>query len=458
MKKNVKILLAVAITLVCTVGGAVYFLQPKTVEVQPASRGALEEQVVEQGKLKPKHSTAILADISGTIQTIHAPKGYTVAEGEPILQIDASMTKRELETQIASLKLQQTAIYAGNSGNQGELALRKEQLHSQLATIRQEYEMLFGKDGSGETLLSIAESRHSYARRLYRKADEYYGDLTDEMDDYEIGKSEISVLRNQMELARENLVIAKSKTSETTRRYYEDMIASCEAQIAAMASSDIHANNSASATAQQLQLTIDQLTDKLTKGSLGAPYTGMVLDVLVSEGDFVAENQPVAAVYGGEEMGIEVLLLSEDALALQAGDTVSCRYADGTVSDGLVQFVSPVAEEVVSTIGLTENRCRVEILPKTMPKGAGAGHKVELTFTFTVATDVLMVPASAVVPEAGGNAVYVIRDGKVRLVPIEAGLRRGGNVEVLSGLEEGEELVLSPYDSKVADGDRAVVA
>ncbi|WP_312642877.1 HlyD family efflux transporter periplasmic adaptor subunit [Hydrogenoanaerobacterium sp.] len=453
MKKKYKFILAAGLLVVCVIAGAFYLLQPKLVETQAVTYGALSESITEQGKLSPERSITINAGITGTVGKLEFNAGRDIEGGETLFEIDATTAKKQMEDQIKSLKLQQAAIYSGNDTTQAEIKLRAEQLRQQLTAAKQQYDRLFGSGESAEALLGVAKSNYTLARRNYQDFKDYYGD-----DGFTSGDSELDTqlytLRNQMNIARQNLIIAASENSESTRAYYNNLIASCEAQLAALGKNDSYAKSSANAAAQQLQITIDDLQEKLELGTVTAPHGGVIWRILVNEGDFVAENQPVASLYLEEGMLIEVPLLVQDALALRVGDTAQCRFADGTAIAATVRFVSPVAEDVVSTIGLTENRCVAELIPSEMPANTGAGHQVDVTFSFVAAENALSVLAGSIVPYEAGSAVYVVRGRKAVLVPVETGVQRGGRVEILSGLEEGDEVILNPYENKIQNGSR----
>jgi membrane fusion protein, multidrug efflux system len=67
------------------------------------------------------------------------------------------------------------------------------------------------------------------------------------------------------------------------------------------------------------------------------------------------------------------------------------------------------------------------------------------------ATDVLVVPEEALVPEQGDVFVYVVQDGKASKRKIQAGQRTIGNVQVADGLQAGE-LVVTEGTQKLRDG------
>jgi multidrug efflux pump subunit AcrA (membrane-fusion protein) len=63
----------------------------------------------------------------------------------------------------------------------------------------------------------------------------------------------------------------------------------------------------------------------------------------------------------------------------------------------------------------------------------------------------LVVPREAVVGREPDAAVYAVVDGRYRRQPVQVGLHDGRMIEILSGLSDGAEVVLSP--TALRDGD-----
>jgi HlyD family secretion protein len=63
----------------------------------------------------------------------------------------------------------------------------------------------------------------------------------------------------------------------------------------------------------------------------------------------------------------------------------------------------------------------------------------------------LTAPAEALRESGGAHGVQVVRDGRVETVKVETGVRSAARVEILSGLKEGEIVLLT---KGIADGTR----
>jgi len=70
----------------------------------------------------------------------------------------------------------------------------------------------------------------------------------------------------------------------------------------------------------------------------------------------------------------------------------------------------------------------------------------------------LSVPENALLFRAEGTRVAIVdAQGKVHLQPVTLGRNYGGSIEVLSGLQGNEQLVLNPSDA-LAEGDTVTIA
>jgi len=65
---------------------------------------------------------------------------------------------------------------------------------------------------------------------------------------------------------------------------------------------------------------------------------------------------------------------------------------------------------------------------------------------------VLTVPVGALFRKGEDWAVFTVKDGHARSVPIKIGHRNNRTVEILAGLSEGDRVVLHPSD-RVREGD-----
>jgi len=190
---------------------------------------------------------------------------------------------------------------------------------------------------------------------------------------------------------------------------------------------------------------------------LAAPVSGVVLRQHYESARPVQSGEPLLEIGDPAGLEIEVDVLSADAVRLREGMRVELmRWGKAKPLAGRVRRIEPGGFTKFSALGVEEQRVWV-IVEITSPRdewiNLGEAYRVNARFVLNEAADTLRVPASAVFQSDGGDAVFRIDGSRARLAPVRAGLRGGGWVEVLDGLEAGDRVVVHP-DRELADGQR----
>src|SRR5690606_13803271 len=77
--------------------------------------------------------------------------------------------------------------------------------------------------------------------------------------------------------------------------------------------------------------------------------------------------------------------------------------------------------------------------------GAGVarpGFLARVTFALGARSGVRLIPASAIVSGTGGQAVFTVENGQAMRRTVQTGLTSEGQVEVVSGIDEGDTIVI----------------
>jgi HlyD family secretion protein len=107
-------------------------------------------------------------------------------------------------------------------------------------------------------------------------------------------------------------------------------------------------------------------------------------------------------------------------------------------------------------LGVDEQRVWVTIAidPGKLTGALGHGYRVEVRIVVWEKADALLAPAGALFRSGEGWAAYRVgKAGRAELITVETGKRNPASVEILSGLEPGDRLILHPGD-RVAPGSR----
>ncbi|WP_027835239.1 efflux RND transporter periplasmic adaptor subunit [Maritalea myrionectae] len=193
---------------------------------------------------------------------------------------------------------------------------------------------------------------------------------------------------------------------------------------------------------------------------LYAPIDGRILQVLQESETTLPVGAPIMEI-GDVASDLEVVseLISSDAVQVSEGDPVILRDWGGDNDlRGKVRRVHPFGETKYSALGVEEQRVRVEIdllSPIEERTALGHGYRLEVAIVVWQANDVLLVPASALFREDGNWSVFVAKDGEAQLTQIEIGQSNGVLTQVVSGIEEGDQVILYP-SAAIEQGSKIV--
>lgn len=188
-----------------------------------------------------------------------------------------------------------------------------------------------------------------------------------------------------------------------------------------------------------------------------APVAGRVLHVFQESERPVVAGTALLDVGDPADLEVVIELLSRDGAALAPGARVTLEQWGGAKAlEGRVRLVEPAAFTKISALGVEEQRVNVvaDILTPVAERASlGDNFRVEARVVVWESARVLKVPVSALFRRGDESAAYVVRGGRAVLVPVQAGQSSGREVQILKGLNEGEEVILYPGD-RVHDGQR----
>ncbi len=173
----------------------------------------------------------------------------------------------------------------------------------------------------------------------------------------------------------------------------------------------------------------------LSKTQIRAPFDGVLGLRRVSEGAWVTPSTPLITISDTSHLKIDFSIPERHAVAISTGTQFQIR-------------VQGQAQPVVGTVKATEPgidqasrsllvRGELENNGKLLP---GMFAKVEIEVK---EDDAILLPAIAIVPGVSGRGVYVERSGRAQLAPVELGIRTPDRVQVTSGLEVGDRVIVS---------------
>ena len=183
----------------------------------------------------------------------------------------------------------------------------------------------------------------------------------------------------------------------------------------------------------------DQLRTRAGYTTVRAPISGVVLEKSVEAGDAVGAQSALFTIGDVSIMVVRVRVSELDVVEIQQGDAVDVELdaLPDTSLTGRVRRIFPAADPQSRLVP-------VEVaLTGASARRARPGFLARATFALGVKDGVLLVPASAIVRDATGDAVYVIAEDRAQRRVVQTGLNSQGRIEIAQGLEPGEVVVIT---------------
>jgi HlyD family secretion protein len=186
-----------------------------------------------------------------------------------------------------------------------------------------------------------------------------------------------------------------------------------------------------------------------------SPVGGLVLKRLRESEAVVAVGEPLIEIGNPDNLEIVSDLLSTDAVRVRPGDRVEVvEWGGGEPFEGTVRRVEPSGFTKISALGVEEQRVNVLIdFAETgeAVRALGDAYRVEVRIVVNERRNTIKAPSSSLFRAGEGFAVFVVEGDRASRRPVEVGARTGLEVEILSGLAEGERVVVHPPDT-LTDG------
>ena len=199
-----------------------------------------------------------------------------------------------------------------------------------------------------------------------------------------------------------------------------------------------------------------QTTEKLERletalNGITAEFDGIVTSISVTEGAHVGEGTVLITVQSSEEIVLRFGASKYDLEDLAVGQKAVVTIT-GKEYEGELTHIDHMATTNAS--GTAVVMAEVTILNPDENIYLGIDGKIRITTA--TAEDALLVPVEAVNTDRTGDFCYVIEDGVARVRYVTTGISSDTEIQILEGLEEGEE-VITMVSGGLADGVPVIV-
>lgn len=363
---------------------------PIPVRVAPVSRGTVDACLQTTGTLKAVRESKVGPKVGGVVERILVEEGASVQEGEPLVVLEGSSFRLAREEAAAALALAEAQLRQILTGNRQEVIeqargrLQEAQAHLANAELElRRVEKLFETGTVPKKLYDQTVTQHKAAEALFRVAQEGYN-----MALRGATQEEVQVARAQVDRARASLRRAEQTLADAT---------------------------------------------------IYAPFSGVVIKRLANVGEYVSTmgQTPLLFLMAMDPLELELQIPEVNRQDVAPGNLVEIRpdALPGEQFQGKVTEIIPAVDPLSRTF-----RTVVRIPNRDNRLTPGMFCRVRLSVC--KGKEVLRIPRSAVFQEAGQSTVLLLLGDLVRKRAVTLGGSDERHVEVLSGLQEGDLVVV----------------
>jgi HlyD family secretion protein len=363
-------------------------------QIATVVRGDLERDVSAQGRVVAADHPKLYSPTQGIVALAVRP-GESVKAGQVLARIASPDLDNSLKQEMSRLQ-----------------SLESELSRTDLSTRQQ--------NQADEQTLKLRRVRLEAARRDLDRAEKLRADGLLNQVDYERAKDAVRVAEVELEQAE-----GGGRLGHEARDFeIQDRRRQIDRQRLVVA---------------DLQRRVGELT-------LRAPFDGMVATVDVQDRDAVAPNAPILTVVDLSQFEVEAQIPESYADEATPGTPAVVSYG-GRDYPAELTAVSPEVQagQVQGTVKFKGAK----------PEGLRQSLRVAVRLIFETRPGVLKVPRGPFLESGGGRRAYVLADGLASLRPVQVGATSVSEVEIVEGLKEGEQVILS--ETEQFNGARTVL-
>jgi HlyD family secretion protein len=399
----------------------------------PPVRKTLKLFTEQPARVEAYSQAPIFSKLSGYVESVNVDLGDKVAKGDCLIEILAP----EYHDQVKQ---------------------RTELLAQAQAQVQQAQAALIAADAAANSAKALVAQARAGLERA--QADVQRWNSENQRMEQLVAKG--SVTNKAAEETASQLQAAQGARNETIATIDSAMAREQEALAkVGTAKADIEA---AKARCRVMQADIEQAETMLSYAKLVSPFDGIVTSRNVDTGHYVhsagsTNAVPLLTIANIDKVRVFVSVPETDAVWLDAG------FENEQLGDAAQLMMGGPTPKSIDT-KVTRTSYQLDPQSRSMTAEMDIENKETklLPGTFLTAKilleerpEALTLPISAIVKKPEGTICCVVRDGKIQHRPIKLGLRVGDDVQILSGLEESDIVVLIRASNLQADQSVEVI-
>ncbi|MGZ5287700.1 MAG: efflux RND transporter periplasmic adaptor subunit [Flavisolibacter sp.] len=186
-----------------------------------------------------------------------------------------------------------------------------------------------------------------------------------------------------------------------------------------------------------LRADLDIVNTEIAKTVIRAPFSGKLGLKEISIGAYVTPASIVTSIQKTSDLRIDFNIPEKYISQIKKGQIVNFTVEgqEGSYTATVMATESGISQDNRAlTVRASVRGGEVGLIP-------GAFAKVKLMFAPD--NSAIMVPTQAIIPQARGKKVYVVKNGKAEFIEVSTGVRDSAMIQVTSGLNAGDTVIIT---------------
>ncbi|WP_010480381.1 efflux RND transporter periplasmic adaptor subunit [Acaryochloris sp. CCMEE 5410] len=363
------------------------------------------------GTVESTETVTLTSRVMGQIRQLPVREGDVVQAGQRIAEIDVRDIQAQQQQATAAIPQAQSAVsiaqsaYLTAQAQKSQAQARVQEVQAQLTEAQAE----------------LADAQlHQKRMTMLRREGAVSQSRLDEAN------TRLSVVKARISQAKAGLT-----QSRTTVKQAQSAVNQAQAQI-----------RQAQAQVEQAQAEVKQTQANLDYGTVIAPFPGVITHKYTEVGAMAGPGESIVKLERSGQLRLSVDVPESLVGQIQRGQSVSVQI------DALNRQIAGRISQIIPAADPRSRNFTVKVALKTtqdlLPGMFGRLQFRATTRQNTTARQGLMIPKDALVRQFGVTGVFKVVDHQAQFNPITTGQFTSKSVEVYSGLEKGDRIIVNP--------------
>ena len=390
-------------------------LESARASYQELVNGATEE-ALQRAEASYQQAKSALESAETNYQLVQKIYEDKTSLKQQLLNAEGQLNNAEQQYKIAEDNLAQAEV----NFEQAEKAFeRSKKLYEDQVISEKEFEDAESRYKNAQSSLNSARSSLSQAESALENARENYQLSKESFEDPTQLKQQLESARSQVANAESNFKVAEANLAETRRGARPERLRASQAQV------------------KQAEASLEEIKLNLDYAQIESPIDGVVYQVNADQNEIIGSGQPVATVIDLEQLFVEINVTASTVSKINEGGLapVKAEIMDKEIM-GEISQISPSANPQTKSYLV---KVKIDNPDKLLKAGMFADVRLETERS----ENTLIVPIESIVDLSTGNPkLFVVEDSTAQVREVELGLSTDEEVEILSGVSQGEMVII----------------